>query len=186
AGAPPRLGDRELARPPSAWCAEGARAPLTPRQTAGPFYRPNAPERRDLSADGEGRLLVLTGRLLTPDCRPVAGALLDVWHADPEGRYDTHGHRFRGRQFTDAGGVYRLTTLRPARYGQGGFARPAHIHAKAEGPKTRLLTTQIYLPGEPAGADRIFDPALVMDLTEQDGVLHGRFDIVLRPSENGT
>jgi protocatechuate 3,4-dioxygenase beta subunit len=77
----------------------------TPRETAGPFYRPRSPERVSLVEKGmPGTRLELTGRVFGAGCTPLAGALLEFWHADDAGDYDLGGFRCRGHQFTDAEG----------------------------------------------------------------------------------
>ena len=60
---------------------------------------------------------------MTPDCQPIAGAVMDFWHCDDAGVYDNAGFRYRGHQFTDASGAYRLRTIRPGKYP----ARTQHI-----------------------------------------------------------
>lgn len=100
--------DRPAAKtmPPTPAC--GDEDDVTPRQTEGPFYTPDSPERTSLLEPGiEGTRVVVSGRVLTTDCRPVAGALVDFWHADDAGRYDNAGYKLRGHQFTDARGAGR-------------------------------------------------------------------------------
>src|SRR4051812_42166663 len=67
----------------------------TPRQTEGPFFKPQSPERNVL-VEGKPAALLVTGRVLGADCKPVAHALLDFWHADEKGEYDNRGFRYRG------------------------------------------------------------------------------------------
>jgi len=149
----------------------------TAEQTEGPFFTPDSPERTDLAEAGmRGVPLVLTGRVLATDCRPIRGALLDFWQADGFGAYDNRGYRLRGHQFTDGDGNYRLTTIVPGLYP----GRTRHIHVKAQRRGGTVLTTQLYFPGEPAnGSDGIFDPALLIAALERDGEVRGRFDFVL-------
>jgi len=149
----------------------------TPAQTEGPFFSPSSPERTSLIEPGvSGTPLAVTGYVLATDCRPVAGALLDFWHADDGGQYDNVGFRLRGHQFTDAEGRYSLETIMPGLY----TGRTRHIHVKVQPPGTAVLTTQLYFPGEPGNAsDGIFDQRLLMDMT---GVADGRagvFDFVV-------
>ena len=66
---------------------------ITPRQTEGPFFSPNSPQRTSLLEGGEKSRLILTGVVLTPDCKPVPNALLDFWHSDEQGAYDNRGFR---------------------------------------------------------------------------------------------
>jgi protocatechuate 3,4-dioxygenase beta subunit len=146
----------------------------TPEQTEGPFFTPDSPERTSLREDGiDGTAFVLTGTVLATDCTPLAGALLDFWHADDSGEYDNEGYRLRGHQFTDANGAYRLETIVPGLY----TGRTRHIHVKAQREGGDVLTTQLYFPDEPSNeGDSIFDPALVMSRAGRSGA---RFDFVL-------
>ena len=169
--------DRGLGLSPPLTCTAGTRS-----QTAGPFYTPGTPRRSNLREPGtSGEPLVFEGLVLTPDCWPLAGAVVDIWHSDERGRYDNEGFRYRGHQFTDAAGAFRFETIRPKRY----RGRTAHIHVMVQGEATRLLTTQVYFPDlEAANArDSIFRDDLVMRLArDDDGVWRGRFDFVLAPS----
>jgi len=88
--------------------------PATLPETEGPFYRPRTPERFDLvEAARRGRLVELSGYVLTRGCRPVERALVDLWHADDGGAYDSRGFRYRGHVFTDEQGRYRFRTIQP-------------------------------------------------------------------------
>jgi len=134
----------------------------TPEQTAGPFFTPNSPERASLREPGmPGAPLTVSGTVLTTDCRPVAGALLDFWQANDAGEYDNVGYTLRGHQFTADDGTFRLETIVPGLYP----GRTRHIHVKAQHANGPVLTTQLYFPDEPRNAtDTIFDPALIMDV----------------------
>ena len=123
----------------------GPQAELTPRQTEGPFYTPKSPQRSSLIEPGsKGERLLLTGRVVSRQCRPVAKALLDFWHCDQNGEYDNAGFRYRGHLYADAQGRFRLETIFPALYP----GRARHIHVKAQAPGRRILTTQLYFPGD--------------------------------------
>jgi protocatechuate 3,4-dioxygenase beta subunit len=148
----------------------------TPAQTEGPFYTPETPERASFVEDGPGTRMVLSGRVLTTACLPVAGAVVDFWHADDEGNYDNAGYLFRGHQFADGDGRFRLETIVPGLYP----GRTRHFHVKVQGPETALLTTQLYFPGEPGnGSDGIFDERLLMETEETGEGVVGVFDFVL-------
>jgi len=153
----------------------GADAAPTPPQTEGPYFKPRSPERASLVEPGlPGSRLVVAGVVLDTDCRPVPQALLDFWQADDHGAYDNAGQRLRGHQFADAEGRYRLETVTPGLYP----GRTRHIHVKVQAPGQRVLTTQLYFPGEPVNArDGIFDPALLVAMG--DGGHTARFDFVL-------
>jgi protocatechuate 3,4-dioxygenase beta subunit len=144
---------------------------VTPRQTEGPFFKPSSPQRNSL-ADARATLFV-TGRVLSRDCKPVKNALLDFWHADEAGDYDNRGFRYRGHQFTDAEGRYRLQTILPAEYP----GRARHIHVKVQPPGGRILTTQLYFPNQPGNQrDGLFQSELVMQMPKPG---EGAFDFVV-------
>lgn len=147
-------------------------------QTAGPFYTPDTPQRTSLLEDGvTGTKLVVTGKVLTTDCQPIVGAVLDFWHADDAGDYDNDGFKLRGHQYTDANGDFRLETIVPGRYP----GRTRHIHVKVDSPETTLLTTQLYFPSEAAvnEDDGIFDASLVMDVSAESDPQLASFNFVL-------
>lgn len=149
----------------------------TPPQGEGPFFTPESPERTSLVEPGlEGIPLLVEGEVLDTRCRPVAGALLDFWQADGAGAYDNRGYRFRGHQFADPEGGYRLETVIP-----GGYAsRTPHIHVKVQAPDHPVLTTQLYFPGEPRNrTDPIFLPELVMEVEEGPERWEAAFNFVL-------
>lgn len=133
---------------------------VTPRQTEGPFYTPNTPKRISLAEPGsKAPRLVVLGTVLSADCKPVPNALLDFWHSDERGEYDNRGFRYRGHQFADAQGRYRLETIVPAEYP----GRTRHIHVKVQAPGGRILTTQLYFAGDPGNRrDGLYRPELEM------------------------
>ena len=145
----------------------------THEQTEGPYFKPSSPERASLVTDGmPGTRLIVTGAVVSTDCRPIAEALLDFWQANDAGEYDNTGYTLRGHQFTDSRGRFRLSTIVPGLY----TGRTRHIHVKVQKPHGDVLTTQLYFPGEPQNAsDGIFDPALLMDVRGRNA----RYDFVL-------
>lgn len=164
-------GQGELAPTPA--CAD---AP-TVRESEGPFFKPRSPERSDLREPGiTGEPIELLGLVLTRGCRPVQGALVDLWHADDRGEYDNDGFRLRGHQFTDAQGRYRFRTIVPSAY----EGRTRHYHVKVQPPGGRLLTTQLYFPDEPKNrSDGLFRRELLVRLAKAEDGVTGRFDFVL-------
>ncbi len=123
-----------------------------------------------------GTRLRLTGRVLSLDCTPLSGALLDFWQADASGVYDNQGYRLRGHQRAGADGRYSLETIVPGLY----TGRTAHIHVKVQAPGKPVLTTQLYLPGQAKNTqDPIFNPALVMDVTDSGDAKAASFDFVV-------
>ena len=153
--APARAGTATLLEPTPA-CDDHP----TPDQTEGPYWTPNSPERSDFTGDGApGQPMTLTGTVVDTACRPVAGALLDFWHCDGAGNYDTKGYKLRGHQYSDGNGAFRLRTVKPGLYP----GRTRHFHVKVRPPGGKVLTTQLYFPGEPGNrTDTIYRPELEM------------------------
>ena len=160
---------------PTPACHDGDEATLA--QTEGPYFKPSSPERIELLEEGiAGQPIELVGFVLTRACKPIAGALLDFWQADDKGRYDNSGFRLRGYQFTDAEGRYRLRSIVPGLYP----GRTRHIHVKVQPRGGRVLTTQLYFPGEAQNrSDGLFRKELLMRTAKNEGTLAGRFDFVV-------
>ena len=144
----------------------------------GPVFGESAlePSDADLTRQHEGEPLgeriVVHGRVLDEDGRPVRGALVEVWQANAGGRYrhevDDHpapldpNFSGAGRCLTDAEGRYRFTSIRPGAYpwrNHDNAWRPAHIHFSLFGRLlAERLVTQMYFPGDPLFAyDPIFN-----------------------------
>jgi protocatechuate 3,4-dioxygenase beta subunit len=108
--------------------------------------------------------------------RPPSGAVVDLWHADDKGEYDNIGFRYRGHVITGSDGAFRFRTIVPALYS----GRTRHYHVKVQAPGSRLLTTQLYFPNEPANLrDGLFQRELLMQVADAGDGLAGRFDFVL-------
>ena len=145
---------------------------LTPEDIEGPFYKAGAPLRSSLYDPGsKAEKLVLSGVVRITDCKPLANVALDFWHADDRGEYDNAGYRYRALMRTDAQGRYRLETNLPPPY----MGRPRHIHVKLQPPGGKVLTTQLYFPGESRGADR----ALVVKMEKAGEGRLAIYDFVL-------
>ena len=171
-------GQLGLPLEPTPACGPQSYTPAqTPAQTAGPYFTPGSPRRNALREPGmTGMPLRLGGRVLDPACRPLAGVLVDLWQADAEGRYDNDGFRLRGHVVTDAEGRWAFDTVRPGLYP----GRTRHLHVKLQPAGGRVLTTQLYFPGEPGNArDGIFDARLLMAVGGNDDEMLARFDFVL-------
>jgi protocatechuate 3,4-dioxygenase beta subunit len=199
----------------------GLRAPRRPLVTlpetlselTGPVYGEDdvAGTDSDLTRqfDGEplGERIIVTGRVLDGEGRPVRSTLVELWQANAAGRYahdvDQHPAPLdpnfggAGRVLTDDDGVYRFTTIKPGAYpwkNHPNAWRPAHIHFSVFGRAfTNRLVTQMYFPGDPLfDADPIFNSVrdakarerLVSqfdwETTSPEWALGYRFDIVLR------
>ena len=171
--------DNGFAQPalaPTPACHNGE-MPTRP-QIEGPFFKPASPLRGDLRETGmAGRPAELAGFVLTRSCRPVAGALIELWHANDQGEYDNTGFRLRGHLFADAKGHYAFKTIMPGLYP----GRTRHFHIKVQAAaESPVLTTQLYFPDEPRNQeDDFYRPELTMQVTASDDVLRARFDLVL-------
>jgi len=170
-----------------------------------------APSDNDLTRQHEGEPLgeriLVHGRVVDEDGRPLRGALVEVWQANAAGRYrhevDRHpapldpNFSGAGRCLTDDEGRYGFTTIKPGAYPWGNHPnawRPAHIHFSLFGRAfEQRLVTQMYFPGDPLFEfDPIFnsvpDPAsrelliASFDLatTEPEWALAYEWDIVMK------
>jgi len=184
-----------------------ARAALlpTPPQTEGPFYPPKLPLDSDndlVQVKGEphaalGTVAHVVGRLLDLNGRPVAGARIEIWQCDANGRYlhprdssgrpRDEGFQGYGQTLTAADGAYRFRTIKPVPYP----GRTPHIHFAISGRGFDKLVTQMYVAGDPRNAtdmiytaidaaarDRVTVPLIAAPEIEANA-LKGTFDIVL-------
>ncbi len=133
--------------------AAGTELPKTPRDFTGPFY-PKGPRNRQndlIAGEPQAEILHLGGRVLASNGRPLADVLVDIWQADPNGRYKhprdqeqdslMDGFMYWGEALTDAEARFQFRTYVPGRYA----ARPAqHIHYKVWRDRRELLTSQVY------------------------------------------
>jgi protocatechuate 3,4-dioxygenase beta subunit len=156
-------------------CRDGDE-PTAP-ETEGPFFKPKSPQRSDLREPAtKGKPFELLGYVLTKSCRPVRGAVVDLWHADENGEYDNIGFRYRGHVITEPDGAFRFHTIMPALYP----GRTRHYHVKVQAPGSHLLTTQLYFPNEPRNSrDNLFQHELLMRVANAGDGLAGQFDFVL-------
>jgi protocatechuate 3,4-dioxygenase beta subunit len=188
--------------------------PHTVTEVAGPqlgLERVTGALDHDLTRQHEGEPLgeriVVGGRVLDGDGRPIRDTLVEIWQANAAGRYRHAGDRHpapldpnfsgAGRCVTDADGRYAFITIKPGAYPWGNHHnawRPQHIHFSLLGEAfAQRLVTQMYFPGDPLFAfDPIYnavrDPAarerLVsrfdLQRTVPDRALAYTFDIVLR------
>ncbi|HEY0270395.1 MAG TPA: catechol 1,2-dioxygenase [Sphingomonas sp.] len=144
----------------------------TPRTIEGPLYVAGAPlgkgEARLDDGGDDGEVLIMHGQVRDVDGKPVAGAIVDVWHADTKGNYSyfdksQSDYNLRRRIETDAEGRYRFRSIMPSGYAVPGGSniekllasvgrhgnRPAHIHFFVAARGYRHLTTQINIDGDP-------------------------------------
>lgn len=148
----------------------------TPSTFEGPYFSPQSPERTDITENrNAGTPFMVGGYVLKQDCTPIANALIEIWQADDQGRYDNRGYYLRGHQKTDQNGRWSFATIIPGLYP----GRSRHIHFKVQGPDTDVLTTQIFFPDDARNDDDYqFDARLLVTLDGRKP-LTGRFDFVL-------
>ena len=191
-----------LAAAPALWLGPRAQPAAsrraTPAQTEGPFYPVVLPRDsdHDLLRNGaltypEGQSAWIEGSVSDLAGKPVAGAQVEIWQCDHAGHYhhpgdgDRADRRFQGfgRVTVGADGSYRFRTLRPVAYA----GRTPHIHVKVRLGQRELLTTQLYVAGDPGNprdflwrslgeADRA---ALTVPFAPGSDGLQARFPIVL-------
>jgi len=224
-------GDREVF-PPYLYAAyqstklrapalELVEVPLTLSELTGPgpVISRVTPEDADMTRNagtgGEaiGQRIIVTGRVLDDDGRPIGGTLVEIWQANAGGRYrhevDQHPSPLdpnfsgAGRCLTDPDGCYRFVTIKPGSYPWGNHEnawRPQHIHFSVFGRQfTQRLVTQMYFPGDPLMeydpiATSVRDPkarALLvarfdLETTQPEWALGYQWDIVLGRAGAGT
>jgi protocatechuate 3,4-dioxygenase beta subunit len=159
------------------------------------------------AGEPQGERIIVTGRVVEEDGRPVPNTLVEIWQANAGGRYRHDGDQHpapldpnfsgAGRTLTDAEGKYEFVTVKPGAYpwkNHPNAWRPAHIHFSLFGRAfSSRLVTQMYFPGDPLFEfDPIFqsvrDPRarerliaqFELGLTQPEWALGYRFDIVLR------
>jgi protocatechuate 3,4-dioxygenase beta subunit len=150
----------------------------TASDAEGPFYKKGAPSRSIIESDGDP--ITIEGKILTgEECtKPVAGAIIDVWHCNNDGEYDMKGYQGRGQVTSDKNGYYTFTTILPPPYG----SRPRHIHFKVHAEGFSELTTQLYFEGDPNIKNdfaRNAEKGRITKLTMNNGLKKGQFNIYI-------
>lgn len=142
----------------------------TPGQTEGPFYpiEDQLDKDTDLTfVDGgaqkaKGQVIYISGNVLDQHCKPVKGAIVEIWQAAASGKYNHPGDdseyeldpnfQYWGRALTDDKGFYKFKTIKPGKYKTAPgstWVRPPHIHVKVHKRGFSELTTQFYFTGDP-------------------------------------
>jgi catechol 1,2-dioxygenase len=177
----------------------------------GPYYVPDAPEQGahgtiPMREDEGGTPLAWSGTVTSTDGTPLAGAKVEVWHADDDGYYSQFAPgipewNLRGTFTVGDDGTFEIHTVQPAPYqiptdgacgkliaAAGWHAwRPAHIHVKVSAPGHELLTAQLYFPGDEHNDDDIASavkPELILDPQPAGDGTSARvtYDFVLDPA----
>ncbi|WP_118976098.1 dioxygenase family protein [Taibaiella koreensis] len=170
----------------------GACIPTT-TDILGPYYRPGAPFRSDLTIAGDpGTILNYKGKITDENCRPLADAIVDVWQANSDAAYDgtSADYKYRGKFQTGADGTYSFRSVKPGWYLNGGQYRPAHIHFRVTKEGYTELITQLYFVGDPYIANDPWasDPAAekrIVPIAVAGGEDTALFDITLQGSTTG-
>lgn len=175
---------------------------ITPDQTIGPFYPhvKNGDGDVDLTRiqgkDGqaEGSVILVRGRILDENCRPIENALVEIWQANHHGRYSHEGDAANpnpldpnfegwGEMTTDTDGSYGFKTIKPAPYFFGDPEKPEdwrtpHIHFRVSRRGYHEIVTQMYFEGE----ERNATDTIIADLPEQE---RGQFILSPAKDESG-
>lgn len=146
--------------------------PATPPQMEGPYYPPRAQLEAQMDKDNDltqvtgqadtakGLVLYVIGQVRDVRCRPIEGAVVEIWQASESGRYqhprDTENpapldpqFQYWGKYVTGKDGRYVFKTIKPGAYPIGpGLMRPPHIHFKVSSPEFGAFITQMYFAGD--------------------------------------
>ncbi len=160
----------------------------------GPFHLASSPLRQmgdTINLEGKGEPLIVSGRVVDADGKPIEGATLDVWQANSEGYYDVQQKdiqpdmNLRGRFITGADGRYWFRSSKPLFYpiphdGPVGALlrnlgrhpyRPAHIHFIVSAPGYQAVVTHLFVKDDPyLESDVVFGvkDSLVCEVTQHD------------------
>jgi len=188
------------------------RIPHSVTETTGPLFAESRfPAIADLSmVTGKaalGERIIVRGRVIDENERPIPNTMIEIWQANASGRYDHPGDQHdapldpnfhgNGRVFTDADGWYQFVSVKPGSYPWGNHHnawRPNHIHYSLFGTGFgQRLITQMYFPGDPlldldpiylSVPDRAARERLIakfdIEITRPSWALGYRFDFVLR------
>lgn len=146
--------------------------PITPSQTEGPYYPPKAQIDAMLDQDNDltrvdsrsgkatGQIVYVMGQVRDQQCRPIESAVVEIWQASENGRYNHPRDRdnqasldpsfqYWGKHVTDKDGRYLFKTIKPGSYQAGrNWTRPPHIHFKVSHGKFTPFITQMYFAGD--------------------------------------
>jgi len=183
----------------------------TQANNLGPFFREGAPHLENgaslLRSPTPGPRLSFKGWVRDVDDKPVAGAVVDVWHSSPVGLYENQDPtqaemNLRGKFTTAADGSFSFVSVKPAGYpvptdGPNGALlgaqkrhnmRPAHVHFLVHKPGYKTIASQVYDPTDPhLETDSQFGvtKALIGDYRRQaDGSFALEFTFVIEPGDS--
>ncbi len=172
----------------------------TENNILGPYFREGAPFRAKVTPPlVKGTTMLIRGRVWGFDTKkPLANAVLDIWQADADGRYDNDDPKNppakgvyvnRTRVLTDETGYYEYETIHPGAYKIGPDAwRPAHIHYLVRKVGYTNLITQLYFKGDKFNdKDQFIKASLIIELEKVkvngSAIESGVFDVVLAAAQ---
>ncbi|TNF31830.1 MAG: hypothetical protein EP319_01075 [Deltaproteobacteria bacterium] len=180
---------------------------LTPEQTEGPFYpiQDQDDKNNDLTRvkgkimSATGQIAILNGIVQDDMCRPVKGAMVEIWQACHTGKYNhpsdpnpaklDPNFQYWGQAITNEKGEYSFKTIVPGAYpADNTWIRPPHIHFKVHLRGYEELTSQLYWKGHPLNKkDRILQSLpkeerdrVIVDFKDINGTQYGTFNISLK------
>ena len=125
--------------------------PITPPVPEGPFYKDEKLNRFDITEAKKGTSIEYIFRVEDEHCKPIEGAIVDIWQCDNMGVYSDFKQEntvnetwLRGYQITDKAGMCRFKSIFPGWYN----GRITHLHAKVHVNNKTILTTNFFFPKE--------------------------------------
>ena len=179
----------------------------TPQETSGPFYPLTYPLDNDndltflknKSEKAQGDIIFIKGVVQDEKCRPIPGALVEIWQACSTGKYNHPGDRnsakldpnfqYWGKAISNDKGEYGFKTIKPGSYPVSWFwTRPPHIHFAVRSPNFHPFTTQMYFAGEPLNSkDRLLgnhpkedQERCIIPFQETNDIRIGKLDLILK------
>lgn len=145
----------------------------------GPYYKPNAPMTKNLApTDSKALRLIVHGKVFARGCNAtMPGIVLDIWHADPDGKYqDT---MYRGKVTSTSTGDYTYETVMPKGYGEGTGYRPPHIHFKVWSKDRLIITSEMFFPDVVGWTDDAYIAKIEKKTVDGQDLLYVYHDIIL-------
>ena len=179
----------------------------TPLETSGPFYPVTYPLDNDndltflqnKSEKARGDIIFIKGVVQDEKCRPIPGALVEIWQACSTGKYNHPGDRnsakldpnfqYWGKAISNDKGEYGFKTIKPGSYPVSWFwTRPPHIHFSVRSRNFQPFTTQMYFAGEPLNSkDRLLgnhpkedQERCIIPFQETNDIRIGKLDLILK------
>lgn len=164
---------------------------ITKSDMLGPYYVSGTSKIVNLNTKNlSGEKIVVKGKIYggSSNDKPIANAMVEVWHADSGGTYHPVGDgkvqdypadkiTLRGFVLTDAEGNYMFESIKPGLYP----GRPRHFHYKITANGYKTLVTQIYFTGDPLTKEENIEDCRIIDFKkDSSGTIRGTADIHLQ------